>query len=104
MRTHTGGKQTQQKKFTRLVEKSRKLECEENSEAKQIMERWVKNCSDHILSEVSVIIFILRISLKCVKIINNKSTRRVYDAERHFHLNECITVYMSELRKIQLNK
>ena len=34
----------------------------------------------------------------------NKSTQRVYDAERHFHLNECITVYMSELRKIQLNK
>ena len=35
---------------------------------------------------------------------HNKSTQRVYDAERHFHLNQCITVYMSELRNIQLNK
>ena len=50
------------------------------------------------------IILLEDLSVIWVNSIFNKSTQRVYDAERHFHLNECITVYMSELRKIQLNK
>ena len=55
MRAHNGSKQSQQNKFTRLVEKKReKSEGQEEGLAGKIMSRWVKNCSDRILSDLEL--------------------------------------------------